>query len=280
MAIVNATENSQLATAVRGYDRAAVDEVIARETARLRDLEARALQLEREFATPPTNGGVPDPRQKVQQALDVIAAGWDDAIRVTATAEHVAVQSRRHAQHRVSAAMATLEDACAHTERATEQAAVRMVADARQQADIVLEAAAAEHDRAVEEAAAQVRAAADRAQEIATQFAVSLREAEEHQAERLAARFEDAERNVAAAQTELAAARRDVAEIETRAQAAREEILAQARTAAEEILALAGAEMRRRKDENEAALAELGRELIATGDRLVGAPDAESNVSR
>jgi hypothetical protein len=58
----------------------------------------------------------------------------------------------------------------------------------------------------------------------------------------------------------------------TRARAAREEILTRARAAADELLAAVGAEVRRRQAENEAALAELGRLLIATGDRLVGAP--------
>jgi hypothetical protein len=290
MAIVNATEHptaastssptAALATAVRGYDRAAVDAAIARETAHLRELESRAAALECELATPPAGVGVPDPRQKVQRALDLMGAGWDEAIGITAAAEHAATQGRRQAKHRVSAAMATLEERCTHAERAADEAAERMVATANAQAARLLEHAASEHDQAVEAAAALVRTAEDQAKEVATQFAAGLREAQEQQAERIAARFDDADRDVAAAQAELAAARRDAAEIESRAEAAREQILAHARNAAEELIALAGAEIRRRREDNEAALAELGRQLIAAGDRLVGAPVSEATVSR
>ena len=272
MTIVNATDNPPLATAIRGYDRAAVDAAIARETAQLRALESRAAQLERALRTPPTVGDTPGPRQKVQQALDVIGAGWDEAILTTATAEHVAAMNRFQAEHSVSAAMATLEEQCLQAERAAEDTAKGMVASATDQATRLLEHTASEHDHVVETAAALVRAAEDRAREVAEQFATSLREADEQQAARVAARYDDADRDVAAARAELTAAERDAAEMATRARAAREEILTQARAAADELLDAAGAEVRRRQAENEAALAELGRLLIATGDRLVRAP--------
>jgi hypothetical protein len=272
MTVVSATENPPLATAIRGYDRAAVDAAIARETAQLRALESRAAQLERALGTPPTVGDTPAPRQQVQHALDVMGAGWDEAILITATAQHVAAMNRSHAEHCVSAALATLQEQCLQAERAAEDTATGLVASATDQAARLLEHTASEHDRVVEASAALVRAAEDRAKEVAEQFAAALREADEQQAARVAARYDDADRDVAAARAELAAAERDVAEIGTRARAAREEILTQARAAADELLAAAGAEVRRRQAENEAALAELGRLLIATGDRLVGAP--------
>ena len=59
MTIVDTTENPPLATAIRGYDRAAVDAAIAREAAQLRALESRAAQLERALCTPPTVGERP-----------------------------------------------------------------------------------------------------------------------------------------------------------------------------------------------------------------------------
>lgn len=274
MAIVNAAENPSLATAVRGYDRAAVDEVIARETARMRDLEARAAQLEREIGTLRGSRSMPDPRAKVQHALDTIGAGWDEAIRITGAAEYAAAQDRSHAQHRVSAGMATLEEQCAAAERAADDAAVRMVAAAADQAARLLEHAASEHDRAAEAALALARAAEDRAKEVAVQFADKLREVEEQQGGRVAARFNEAERDLAAAQAELAQAERDAQEMEAQARAMREEILAAARAAAEELFAAAGEEVRRRQGENEEAMAELGRLLIATGGQLGGAPIA------
>jgi hypothetical protein len=272
MTIINATENPPLATAIRGYDRAAVDAAIARETAQLRALESRAAQLERALCTPPTVGDTPAPRQKVQQALDLMGAGWDEAILITATAEHVAAMNRAHAEHCVSAAMATLEEQCVQAERVADDTAKAMVASATGQAVHLREHTAAEHDRVVDAAAALVRASEDRATELAEQLAAALREADEQHAARVAARYDDADREVAAAREEFAAAGRDAAEITTRARAAREEILTQARAAAEELLAAAGAEVRRRQTENEVALAELGRLLIATGDRLVAAP--------
>jgi hypothetical protein len=271
MTIVNTTENPPLATAIRGYDRAAVDAAIAREAAQLRALEARAAQLERALCTPPTVGDTPAPRQKVQQALDLMGAGWDEAILMTATAEHVAAMDRSQAEYRVSAAMATLEQQCLQAERGAEETARDMVASATDHAARLREHTASEHDHVVDSAAALIRAAEDRAKELAEQFVAALREADEQHAARVAARYDDADRDVAAARAEFAAAGRDAAEITTRARAAREEILTQARAAAEELLAAAGAEVRRRQDENEAALAELGRLLIATGDRLVGA---------
>jgi hypothetical protein len=277
MTIVNATENPPLATAIRGYDRAAVDAAIARETAQLRSLQSRAAQLERELCTPPTPGDTPAPRQKVQEALDLMGAGWDEAIRITAGAEHVAAMSRSHAEHSVSAAMATLEEQCLQAERTADETAKGMVASARDHAARLREHTAVEHDRVVDAAAALVRASRDKAEEVVEQFAAAQREADEQQAARIAARYEGADREVTVARAELAAAERDAVEIASRAEAAREEILTQARAVADELLAAAGAEVRRRRDENEAALAELGRLLIATGGRLVvaqGAPPA------
>jgi hypothetical protein len=272
MTIVSATENPPLATAIRGYDRAAVDAAIARETAQLRALQARAAQLERALCTPPTVGDTPAPRQKVQQALDLMGAGWDEAILITATAEHVAAMNRSHAEHCAAAAMATVEEQCLQAERVAEDTARGMVTSARDEAARLREHTASEHDRVVEAAAALVRAAEDRAREVAEQFAASLREADEQQTARVSARYDDADRDVAAARAELTTAERDATEIAVRAHTAREEILAQARAVAEDVLDAAGAEVRRRQAENEAALAELGRLLIATGDRLVGAP--------
>jgi hypothetical protein len=275
MTIVNATENPPFATAIRGYDRAAVDAAVAREIAQIRALASRAAQLERDMLSPPAVGGTPAPRQKVQQALDVMGAGWDEALLIIATAEHVAAMNRSQAQYSASAAMATVEEQCVQAERAAEDAATGMMAAARDQAADLLEHTAAEHDRVVESAAALVRAAEDRAKELAEQFATSLREAEEQHAARVTARYDEADREVDAARAELAAAERDALGIAIRAQAAREEILAQARAAADELLAAAGAEVRRRQEENEEALAELGRLLIATGGQLVGAPAPE-----
>jgi microcompartment protein CcmK/EutM len=275
MTIVNATENPPFATAIRGYDRAAVDAAVAREIAQIRALASRAAQLERDTLTPPSVDSTPAPRQKVQQALDVIGAGWDEAVLLIATAEHVAAMDRLQAEHSASAAMATVEEQCAQAESAAQDAAKAMVATARDQAADLLEHSAAEHDRAVESAAALVRAAEDRAKEFAEQFTTSLREAEEQHAARVTARYDEADRDVAAARAELAAAERDALGIAIRAQAAREEILTQAQAAADEVLIAAGAEVRRRQAENEAALAELGRLLIATGDHLVSAPAPE-----
>jgi hypothetical protein len=275
MTIVNATENPPFATAIRGYDRAAVDAAIAGETTQLRALQSRAAQLERDLATPRSGSDTPAPRQKVQQALEVMGAGWDEAIRIIATAEHLAALNRSHAEHAVSAAMATLEERCRHDERAADDTARGVVATATEQAARVLEHAAAEHDRVVEAAAALAQDAENRAKDLVVEFTARLSEAEEQQAARLAARYDDANRAVDAARAELAAAQRDAAEIATRALAGREEILAQARAAAEELLAAPGAEVRRRQEENEAALAELGRLMIATGDRLVRAPVLE-----
>jgi hypothetical protein len=275
MAIVNATDNPPFATAVRGYDRAAVDEVIARESSRMRELQARAERLEKELTTPPTSGGTPAPRVKVQEALDIMGTGWDEAILITAAAEHAAALDRSHAESQAAAALAAVEERCAQDEREAEDAAKRMVAQAREAAGHLLERAAAEHDRAVEAAADMARAAQERAQQLAVQCAAELCAAEEKQAEDITARHADADRDVAAAQAELALAERQAEEIAKRAVAAREEILAQARAAADEVLVAAGAEVRRKRAENEAALAELGRLLIATGDRLVGAPAGE-----
>lgn len=275
MTIVNATENPPFATAIRGYDRAAVDAAVAREIAQIRALASRAAQLERDMVTPPTVGDTPAPRQKVQQALDVMGAGWDEAILVIATAEHVAAMNRSHAENGVAAALASVEEQCLQAERDAEDDARAMVAAAMDQAAQLREHAAAEHDRVVEAAAALARAAEDRAKEVAEQFAANVREAEEHQADLVNARYDDADREVDAARAELAAAERDALAVAIRAQAAREEILAQAQAVADELLAAAGAEVRRRQGENEAALAELGRLLIATGGHLVGAHTPE-----
>jgi hypothetical protein len=248
-----------------------VDAAIAREIAQLRALASRAAELERELWTPPTAGNTA-PRQQVQQALDLIGAGWDEAILTTATAEHIAAMNRWHAERSASAAMETVEVQCLQAERFAEDTAKAMVASAMDHAAHLREQTAAEHDRAVDGAAALIRAGEDRSRELAEQFTLALREADEQQAARVAARFNEADRDIAAAQAELTAAQRDVAEIEARARAAREAILTQARADAEELLAAAGAEVRRRRAENEEALAELGRLLIATGGRLVTAP--------
>jgi hypothetical protein len=273
MTIVNATENPPFATAIRGYDRAAVDAAIARELAQIRSLQSRAAQLERDLASPPAPRDTPAPRQQVQHALDLMGAGWDEAILLIATAEHVATMNRSHAERSAASTMAAVEEQCAQAERAADDTAKGMVASATDDATRLREHTAAEHDRVVEAAAALVRDAENRARELAEQFAASLREADEQHAAEIAARYEEADREVDAARAEVAAAERDVAEIANRAAAAREEILAQARGVAEELLGAVAAEFRRRQEENEAALAELGRLLIATGGHLVGRSD-------
>jgi hypothetical protein len=168
--------------------------------------------------------------------------------------------------------MATLEEQCLQAERSADDTARTMVAAARDHAARLREHTATEHDRLVDAAAALTRASEDKAKDVVERFAAGQREADAQQAARIAERYGDADREVAAARAELNAAERDAAEIDARARAAREEILTQARAAAEDVLTAAGAEVRRRQAENEEALAELGRLLIATGGRLVTAP--------
>lgn len=132
----------RFSTAVRGYDRAAVDAVVRAETAHLERLAARIAELERHLASQRgTALRTDDPQRKhaVRAAADMLADAWDDARALVAQEDTAANLQREHA---ASVAAAHLADVLARTqaqERAAQAEADAMLTAARQEAARILE---------------------------------------------------------------------------------------------------------------------------------------------
>lgn len=142
MAVIDAAPRFQ--TAVRGYDRAAVDALIRNETAHLDALNTRIAELEWRLAA--DRGAafrVDDPqrKQQVRAAADMLADAWDHARAVVTREDATANVQREHAASIVAAHLAEVYAAAEAEERRVQAEADALVAAARQEAARILEQA-------------------------------------------------------------------------------------------------------------------------------------------
>ncbi len=271
MASLTSVEAAQFSTAVRGYDRVAVDEAIAYEAERVRELQERADLLERELAVLGTAAGVPNRKQMLRQAVDVVCAGWDDAVRITNEAEHAIGRELAHAEGVAAGHLALAEAYAIDAERAAQAEVDRMVAAAKDEAARMLAEAEAERSRAQVGAAGMTLAAAERAKEIARGFTETLRSLEEDVVAELTERQTKAERELEVATAMLRRAEKDAAFAAEQAQAQRVAMLSEARAQVAEVEQSAGSQMGRLQQETSGATAELAELMIRAGGKLTAA---------
>lgn len=260
--------NPHFSTAVRGYDRAAVDEVIAYETARMRELHERAAVLEREIAALQATAGIPHRNDMVRRALGAMATGWDEAAQMASDAQYVAARERANAEAMVSVRRAVAHQQMAAAEAATQAEADRLVAGARREAAQILAHASEQHDRALAAASALGQATVERSQENARQFAHALCGLDEDVTAEVADRQALAEEDLVAAEMQLQEAGKDVAAIAERALAQREAILAQARAYALASGESTASEILRVQKDTDHAVAELAELMFSFGGEL------------
>lgn len=267
-------EGAQFSTAVRGYQRAAVDEVIARETERVRELQDRADRLERTLAVLNTAAGVPTRKYALRQAVEVVSRGWDDAVAITMDAEHAVGQERARAEGVAATHRALAEQHALEAEMAAQAQVDRMIAAARAEAARLLADGDAATERARVGAAALTAAAAERAKEIARGFTETLRSLEEDVVSELTERQAKADREVEAAAAALRRAKRDAEFAEEQAKTQRVALLAEARVQAGEVEESARTRMVRLQQETDTAVGALAELMISAGGRLTVAKPA------
>lgn len=274
MATCNAVDSAKFSTSVRGYHRAAVDETIARELQRVRELQDRADRLERELAALRVAIGVPTRKQALRQAVEVVSQGWEDAARITLDAEYALGKERARAEGIAATFVAAAERHAADADRAARAQADRLIAATKQEAARLIAEAEAEQERAKAGAAALTAAAADRAKDIARGFTATLHSLEADVVAELTQRQKKAERDVETATGMLRRAEKDAEFVGDQAAAQRVAILAEARAQVSDIEQATGSQLSRVHQETDLAAAELAQLMVKAGGKLPGVKSA------
>lgn len=261
----------QFPVVMRGYDRTAVEEALRQEQERHGHLAERMETLQRELDALSTSAGIPSRKRVLRRALDLLADGWDDAVRITAETEYQLGRARAHAEGVAAAQLEITEQQCALAERNAQDEADRMVAAARDEASRILAEAQAKLETAKAAAVELIRIATERAAAVTYEFDEAFRtlagEAEVELKERQAKADFDLE--TAAAQTESAKADADA--ILERAEKHRAAMLEGARAQVAAIEASSDSEAIRLQEETDRAVAELADLMLSAGGQLSGA---------
>ncbi len=272
MAVIDAPARFQ--TAVRGYDRSAVDAVIRTEQAQLERLNERISVLERHLAA--ARGAefrIDDPtrKQSIQAAADLLSDAWDYARQVVNAEDATAELQRNHAASIAAGYLAEVTTWAQEQEQRAQAEADAMIAAAHAEADELVARATDFVENAVPMAEALTVEANEEAQALALSAETDLHTRREAVEADLTQRQTVVDYDLQAAERLAAQLRAESSAVTEQATRMHETALAQAQAIHDDLINSVADEIGRLEEESDLAMAELAEHMATLSTQVTSA---------